>query len=326
MKPDEFLISVCIITYNQKNFISDAIESALKQQTSFKYELVISDDCSTDGTYELCLGYQQKYPDIIRLKRNLSNQGMNRNWLNAIDSCSGKYLALCEGDDYWCDEYKLQKQVDFLEANPIYAIAFHRVFERKHDKLTLSNLILSDEAKTYSLFDLSKGNLIQTASVVFRKSAFPVNLPLDKFYALPAVDYPIFMTVGKAGKIKYMHEAMAVYRRHDGGVWSKLRPVHGYKRWLSVIDFLLQIDFENEVIDNLKFQKQCFVEKYLKELMNEADWQEFLQQLSFFSNGDEYISRKWLLDHYPRYIEAFRGSRLYRISLFLRKCVKRISG
>lgn len=112
------LVSVCIITYNQSSYITQTIEGVLMQQTKFPFEIIISDDCSTDGTREICKRYSKFNPDKVRLMLPSKNQGISRNFYNTLFNALGKYIAFCEGDDYWIDPYKLQKQVDYLELNP----------------------------------------------------------------------------------------------------------------------------------------------------------------------------------------------------------------
>ena len=123
------LVSVCCVTYNHVGFIRDAIDSFLMQKTDFNYEICLGEDASNDGTRGICVEYAKKYPDKIRLflrsrddviKINGTATG-RYNFIETLKECKGKYIALCEGDDYWTDPYKLQKQVDFLEANSEYS-------------------------------------------------------------------------------------------------------------------------------------------------------------------------------------------------------------
>lgn len=114
----EPLVSVKMITYNHAAFIEKAIEGVLQQKSDFPFELVIGEDCSTDGTREIVFAYQSKYPDIIRVVTSDNNVGMKKNGIRTLAACSGKYIAFCEGDDYWHNSEKLQKQVDFFEGHP----------------------------------------------------------------------------------------------------------------------------------------------------------------------------------------------------------------
>ncbi|MDF1549683.1 MAG: glycosyltransferase, partial [Bacteroidales bacterium] len=132
-------LSVCMITYNHEKYIGQAIEGVLMQKTNFDIELLIGEDFSNDNTRNICMGYKNKYPDKIKLLLREKNIGMMRNFIQTLNTCKGKYIALCDGDDYWTDPLKLQKQVDFLEANPEYALCYHRVNILTH------NGIITDE-------------------------------------------------------------------------------------------------------------------------------------------------------------------------------------
>ena len=124
---NDMLLSVMTITYNHEPYIAQAIESFLVQKTTFDVEIVIGEDRSTDNTLQICLDYKAKYPGKVRVLSRDTNIGMMANMIDTFSQCKGKYVAVCEGDDYWTDPYKLQKQVDFLEKNEEYAICCHNV-------------------------------------------------------------------------------------------------------------------------------------------------------------------------------------------------------
>lgn len=120
------LVSIVTITYNHEPYIRKCIEGVLMQQVNFPIEFIIAEDCSTDGTLAICKEYAEKHPDIIKIITSENNVGALQNEVRAINAAKGKYLAFCEGDDYWTDPLKLQKQVDFLEAHPDYSVCFTR--------------------------------------------------------------------------------------------------------------------------------------------------------------------------------------------------------
>lgn len=120
------LVSICCISYNHERFIRKALEGFVNQKTSFPFEIVISDDCSSDGTRAIITEYASKYPEIFRDVSPKENLGVSRNFIHVQKEAKGKYVAFCEGDDYWTDAQKLQKQVDFLESHPDYSVTFHR--------------------------------------------------------------------------------------------------------------------------------------------------------------------------------------------------------
>ena len=128
------LVSIVCITYNHKDYINQTIESFLMQKTNFTYEIVIGEDCSTDGTRQIVFEYEKKYDDIIRVITSDSNVGMRENGTRSRLACKGKYIAVCDGDDYWTSANKLQRQVDFMEANPDYSLCFHDAIMLWDDK------------------------------------------------------------------------------------------------------------------------------------------------------------------------------------------------
>ncbi|MDR1406841.1 MAG: glycosyltransferase, partial [Tannerella sp.] len=119
------LVSVCMLTYNHERYIAQAIRSVLMQETDFPFELVISDDCSSDGTVEICRSYKDRYPDKIKLLLSEVRLGMTGNFIKTIEACTGRYVAHCDGDDFWTSPGKLQKQADFMEANEEYTLCVH---------------------------------------------------------------------------------------------------------------------------------------------------------------------------------------------------------
>ena len=124
---NEPVVSVCMITYNHADFIDQALESVLQQQVDFSFGIVIGDDASTDDTLEIIKRYQSKYPDKIEILQSTKNLGGRINFIRTLQACRGKYIALLEGDDYWNDPLKMQKQVDFLESHPQCALCFTNV-------------------------------------------------------------------------------------------------------------------------------------------------------------------------------------------------------
>ena len=134
MSENKVVLSVCIRSFNQKRFICQALDSVLEQKTMFPFEIIVSDDCSTDGTREILLEYQQHYPERIRLILGESNVGGPCNLRRVIEASTAKYITCLDGDDYYIDKYKLQKQVEFLEENDRYSACFHNVMDVNESK------------------------------------------------------------------------------------------------------------------------------------------------------------------------------------------------
>jgi glycosyltransferase involved in cell wall biosynthesis len=214
------LVSIACITYNQENFIKDAIEGFLMQKTTFPIEIIVNDDASNDNTANIIKDYVLKYPNLIVPIFQLENQysqGINPGVEFVLPRCNGKYIALCEGDDYWTDPSKLQNQVDFLESNPDFAVCFHRVKVQKGEEI-LDDYLTNVPSKITTIEDLSKGNFIQTCSSVFRRDF--LHIPDWINSKLNAGDYPLHMMLATKGKLFYMDECMGVYRIHSSGVYS----------------------------------------------------------------------------------------------------------
>ncbi|MDZ7740334.1 MAG: glycosyltransferase [Bacteroidota bacterium] len=222
---DKPMVSICCSTFNHENFIGEALDGFLMQKCDFPVEILIHEDCSTDNTAVIIKEYQQKFSDIIKPKFQKENQyskGVKPISQLLLPRSQGKYIALCEGDDYWTDPYKLQNQVDFLEANEDFAICHHNmqvIYEENNNKPHLSNP--PDGEKFTTIETLAHGNYIYTASCVFRDGLFG-EFP-NWFAKCPIGDYPLHMLNAQFGKIRYFPEIMGVYRVHNGGVWEYIK-------------------------------------------------------------------------------------------------------
>ncbi|MCX7696632.1 MAG: glycosyltransferase [Bacteroidales bacterium] len=211
----EPVISVCMITYNHARFIREAIESILNQNINCDFELVIGEDLSTDGTREICEDYQSKHPEIIRLLPQKKRLGMSRNFFRTLLACRGKYIAICEGDDYWIDSSKLQKQFELMEKNSLYSMCFHNtiVIDEIHNH---KKLFGSYRRRMYEGRDLLKEWLMATSAVFFR-NVLKEPLPYF-FYHATHPDLVLFLYVSDFGPIAYIDEIMSVYRIHHSGI------------------------------------------------------------------------------------------------------------
>lgn len=236
------LVSISCITYNHAPYIRACLDGFLMQQTNFAFEVVIHDDASTDGTKEIIEEYTAKYPSVffpVYQYKNQYSQGV-RGMMARFNfpRCRGKYIALCEGDDYWTDPLKLQKQVDFLEVNPDYTICFHKANLLKVNmQLELHPIPKISSSGEYFYKDLlNYYNFITTASVLFRKPSF-FKFPVW-FKSLPFGDLGLYMILSRNGRIKCLEDVMSVYRIHSGGLYSKLSHKN---RLIQYIDFYKKI-------------------------------------------------------------------------------------
>jgi glycosyltransferase involved in cell wall biosynthesis len=217
------VVSVFMPTYNQGKYISQAIESVLMQRTDFPYKLFIGEDCSTDKTRDICVSYEKKYPEKIELLLNDRNLGPMLNSQGLYAGCfnsGAKYVALLEGDDYWIDARKLQKQVDFLEKNREYALCAHRI-EIINQTKPASRLIEPRRLvrNTYTIHDLLRGNFLRTPSIVLRNGRYLVDLPAGRD-KIRLGDWMLFILAAQFGKVYIMPDIMAVYRIHEKGIHS----------------------------------------------------------------------------------------------------------
>jgi glycosyltransferase involved in cell wall biosynthesis len=231
-------LSVCLITYNHEQFIAQALERALAQETEFEYEIVVSDDCSTDRTREIIEEFHRAHPDRIRLVSPNKNLGVNRNLVHALHACRGQYVALLEGDDFWTSRSKLQEQISFLEAHSDYAICFHQVKKFYEDGSERSKVTPRFRRKrTFTIEDLLRtGNFIPTCSVVFRQGLF-AEFP-EWFISLRIADFPLHVINAQHGKIRFINKVMAAYRFHPGGSFSGASNANNVEEVVRLYDFL----------------------------------------------------------------------------------------
>jgi glycosyltransferase involved in cell wall biosynthesis len=246
---DEIKVAIWMVTYNHEKFIANAINSIINQKTNFRYKLFIGEDNSTDNTRNICIDFKLKYPEYIELHLNKNNIGSNANGINMYKVCfksDSKYIALCEGDDYWTDPYKLQKQLDFLEANPEYVLCFHPIKILEPDGRIVADYITKVPENFETIETMAaKGNYIHTPSVLFRNiiEKWP-----EELFVSPIGDFFIYMFLGQYGKYGMVKDEMAVYR-HQTGIWSKQ---HEQSRSLKTLLTLLLIyqslnDTQNQI-------------------------------------------------------------------------------
>lgn len=219
------LVAIRCTVFNHEPYLRDCLEGFVMQQTNFPFVAIVYDDASTDNSATIIREYAEKYPDIIKPIYETENQyskgdgSLGRIMSAAIDATSAKYVAMCEGDDYWIDPYKLQKQVDFMEANPDYSMCFHKVNTLIHSTSEIKDeFIVRDMPGTSTIVDLAQGNYIHTPSVLYRKE----NLDLTKYQSMkPCMpgDYVMWMLLAEKGKIYKFDEPMAIYR-YGSGIWT----------------------------------------------------------------------------------------------------------
>ena len=222
------LLSICCITYNHELYIAQAIKGFLMQKTTFDFKIIIGEDCSTDTTREICISYQKKYPDKIKLLLHTKNVGMSKNSLLTKQAAQTKYIALCEGDDYWTDPYKLQKQVDFLEQNQDYTLCAHRYVERNEqsgaEHLSHADVFTDKTPIEVTISNYLKPYIISTNTIVFRNCIDYTRITSKGFKDI--FQYALLLDKGNG---ICLPDIMSVYRLHSGGVWSMKRDIELHK-------------------------------------------------------------------------------------------------
>lgn len=236
------VVSISCITYNHAPYIRQCLDGFLMQQCNFDYEILIHDDASSDGTQEIIKEYQKKYPEIIKPIIQVENQwsrgvrGMNLRY--NFPRAKGKYIALCEGDDYWSDPLKLQKQVEVLENDPDCSLCFHPTkFVRNNNPLDSYIHAPSIKRDKYTMIDVIRGGggFMATNSMVYRTEYLKNNYP-DWARKAPVGDLPLMLVLASKGHFRYVDDVMGVYRiMSSDSAWSakmkdwKNRKKHHYQ-------------------------------------------------------------------------------------------------
>lgn len=275
----DILVSISCITYNHAPYIRECLDGFMMQQTNFPFEVLIHDDASADGTTEIIREYAEKYPDIIKPLYEEENQWVKGRRGSAVFNfprAQGKYIALCEGDDYWTDPLKLQKQVDFLESHPDYVMCSHRLkqYMQKEDIYKDDWYGEVPNGITYDLNSLIQGFWFHTPlTVMFRRDS----LFLAEYEKYPnSKDATLFFHLLQKGRGFMIPEFMGMYRVHSGGVWSGVS--EGSQ---------MEADFKNRI------------GIYTVEQSYEAAF--FLRQL--FAKP---LSRKWMLQEWKTMMASFK--------------------
>ncbi|MGE7020277.1 glycosyltransferase family 2 protein [Solibacillus cecembensis] len=318
---EKVLVSIHCPAYNHENYIADAIDSFIMQQTDFKYEILIHDDASTDRTAEIIKKYEKEYPELIKpiyQTENQKSKGISITQLN-LQRAKGKYIAICEGDDYWVDPQKLQKQIAYMENNPQCSLCVHAgyVVTATEKKLESYNRPNKGD-KIYTVEDVIEGDggLFITNSMMFL-TGFGLNRP-NFFEVAPVGDYPLAINLSLLGKVYYMDEFMSAYRVGVNGSWTARNLSNIEKRNKHFDRIALMLDELNEytnyqysdVIKKTKSYNRfnlLFEQRKYKEAKT-GEFREFYKKLGYkrkviilinqylpdVSNTLKYFKRIWL--------------------------------
>lgn len=282
--------SVTIITYNQKNFIREAIDSALAQETTFPFEILIGDDCSTDGTREIIQEYERLHPGKVIGILHPRNMGKNGgiNSIETLKFAKGEYYALMDGDDYWTNPNKLQKQVDFLDANPQCQAVFHNA-EIIYEDGSPSYLLNGPDMKTYYTLDDLVGEqeiwFMATSSTMFRNSIkeYPA-----WFREASSGDISRLILKAKMGSIGYIPDVMSVYRKNQAGA-----SFHDYEwdeRFLRN-----RIEMYSAINRELDFKYDCVLRKniarYYRMMLDAKQYRQSYFRRAFYALKYMYLAQ-----------------------------------
>jgi len=260
------LLVVRILTYNHESYIRDCLESVVTQQTKFIFKVIIGEDCSSDKTAIICKEYQRKYPDLIELHCNTINNlqlNSSKNW-ELCKKSGASYIALLEGDDYWLDPYKLQKQVDVLEANPeISAVCTNAMFQT--DQGIQDSFFTENDSQLflYNFHRQYSKNEFPTLTGVFRTEVF---LSLDTNKSTPLADWSFVILAMTIGTVARLNEITAVYRIHDNGMYSKKSEEDKILDYISTANYLLS-NFSIRHPNILNYANKIKAKKILKTLI-----------------------------------------------------------
>lgn len=251
------IVSVCCLTYNHDKYIRRALDSILIQKTNFPIEIIVHDDASLDGTRDIISGFAKKYPQIIRpvfQEKNLMKSGIGifQIYTNYVfPLAQGKYIAICEGDDFWSDPAKLQIQINFMENYPECTVCFHKVGILKNGETNFDiyedyHRRILGERSEFTFYDLLKDNIIPNCSVVYRnmRSEFP-----DLFRNIVFPDWPLHLLYAEKGKLGYINKCMAIHHDHEKGLWNGNTNINKVKSIISFyVDLLKYLDVQYHTI------------------------------------------------------------------------------
>lgn len=286
-------ISIIILTYNQEAFIEKAIRGVFMQNFRGKIQLIISNDASRDRTHEIINNLLQQAPENIEIQYTLhpKNIGATPNMYDALKKVKGKYLALCEGDDYWTDKHKLQKQYDFLSQNPDYSLCFHQAINvSPYPEIHGTPFSLVDN-RDYTPEEIYRHWVVHTATVMLRAETLKSDafLKTMKDPTLLYFDTILFLAASTVGKMRGLSDAMSAYRRHDAGLsFGAVNLKRDLKH--NHLDRIIELYYGGKIREHARWQ--IFKRSY-EDFSLALKKKDFLLSFSFL---------KWILKYYKNLI------------------------
>lgn len=245
-------VSVVTLTYNHERYVAQTLESVLGQKCDFDFEYLVGDDASTDGTAAILAEHAARHPGRLEVVLRDENVGAQRNAQDLFARCTGQYLAILDGDDFWTSEEKLQTQVDFMDAHPDCALCFHRAVPVDEDGAVIEGPLPAGVAERTTIDDLLEGNYISSCTVMYRWGLTP--LPgwwNDTWIG----DYPLHVLHAQHGWIGYIDRSMAAYRKNAGGLWTR---EHAVRRSEEFLKTLQRLDAEMGLAHHAKIQRTVY--------------------------------------------------------------------
>ncbi len=317
-------VAIACQAYNQAKYIKQTLDGFVMQKTNFRFVAFIGDDCSTDGTREIIEEYAKKYPQIIKSIFQQTNTKGAMNFMDTFNACNkAQYVAWCEGDDYWTDEYKLQKQVDFLDKNPKYSACFHpvKIIYENNEKEPIfypaRKTMLGK--KEITLNELLSKNYIQTNSVMYRWRFQDGSLGQYFYeYLLPS-DWYLHLLHAKLGPIGFIHDVMSVYRRQEQGIWydSMVNPER-----LKLNNGIYIFNFYKNVYKNITDNSEIYLNNVLlpkarELLLNYFNYGEFEKLQEFKNINQNLFNQIFPLKEKDKFKKKYKKyKKLFKIFLF----------
>jgi glycosyltransferase involved in cell wall biosynthesis len=294
------VLSVVVTTYNHVNFLPNCLDSILCQEFEQDFEIIVGEDLSTDGTRQVLQQYHQKFPDKIKPLYHETNVGGHENFIRCIAAANSEWIAWLEGDDFWLDSLKIQKQYNLLINNKNAVICFSRAQSLDEEKIGFApGRIFGPSVfkREYSRLDLLASNIIPTCTVVFNKYAA---IPLPEWYKRWHLgDWTLYLKVLESGTAIFLNEVTAMYRVHAKGAWSTVPPIHKFEKQMDLINFLISIEKTQEgkkiLHLNLFSQQVGLIASYIKQKM----WKMIIP--TFLKSLKSALKAKWQLDYIYHY-------------------------
>lgn len=318
------LVSICCITFNQEKYLRQTLESFLMQETNFLFEIIVHDDDSSDGTKKIILDFASRYPNIIKpliqTENKYSIEGLNFQFNHVYPFAKGKYIAICEGDDYWTDPLKLQKQVAFLEANNDYGMVHTKAvkFSQKNNKFEET---IGADIKNFEslLFE----NTISNLTVVLRNDLLKKyihDVKPQEHHSWSTTDFPMWLWLIQQGKIKFLDEVTGVYRILDTSVCHHVDDEKRLKFQQGIIDIVEYFLLNSNPFLAKKIRARYFSMIISNYFFNQK-WESICKSIGVFYKGRDWLNLVWIFITIPFYYSYF----LSKSSYFFRNVILKFS-